>query len=228
MIAAPDPARFHALWRRTVGHERADEAWRALDRAYADPARAYHGWSHIEAMLRDFDDARGDPALSAVAFDNVELAIFFHDAVYDPRASDNEARSAALLQDLAGGTPAIGPEAVARVAGLIEATATHAPSTDLATQLLLDLDMAILGAAPERYEGYAAAVRREYAHVPDALWRAGRSAVLGRFLARDRLYQTERFRVRLESQARADLSGERDRLTAGSGLERLRSKHLRT
>jgi predicted metal-dependent HD superfamily phosphohydrolase len=189
-VPGPDGRAFHAT------------EWFRLDRATVRKAVGAAFGSH--------------PVFGAVAFDEVELAFFFHDAVYDAHASDNKVRSATLLPGLAGCAPAIEPEAVARVVGLIKATAAHAPGSDLTMQLLLDLDLAMLGAQPDRYAGYAAAIRWEYAHVLDALWRTGRSAVLERVLARDRLYQTGPFQALLESQARASNSGERARLLARS------------
>jgi predicted metal-dependent HD superfamily phosphohydrolase len=139
--------------------------------------------------------------------DDLALAVFFHDAVYDATRTDNEARSAALLvEEARGGSPS--GERLERIVRMIAATTAHAPSDDPATQALLDLDLAILGAGPAAYGAYAAAIRREYAHVPEPLWRAGRAAVLERFLARERIYGSPAF-APLEAAARANLSAER-------------------
>lgn len=80
---------------------------------------------------------------------------------------------------------------------------------------MLDLDLAVLGAPRAIYDAYAAAIRREYAMVPDAAWRTGRAGVLDRFLDRPRLYQTGHFHERLESAARANLADEAAALHAG-------------
>jgi predicted metal-dependent HD superfamily phosphohydrolase len=100
---------------------------------------------------------------------------------------------------------------------MIRATAAHETSADPATRLMLDLDLAVLGAAPPVYAAYAAAIRREYAAVPEAIWRLGRAGVLDRFLARPRLYQTRLFQERLEGAARINLAAEADALRAGPG-----------
>ncbi len=203
---------FRALWQRTIGAARADEAFEALDAGYTSPARAYHDWSHVVALLRGLDRVRSLPEFGSVAFDEVELAIFFHDAIYDSRRRDSEARSVALFLGLAEDSASLAADALARVARLIEATAYHDVSADVATQLLLDLDLSILGVPAETYATYVRQVRREYAHVPDALWVQERRAVLERFLARERIYQTSDFHDRLEASARVNLAVERAEL----------------
>jgi len=208
----PLPQRFRELWRRTVGDESWEAAFAALDQGYSGASRVYHGWSHVLDLLQKLDAVRGLPDFRAVSFDEVELAIFFHDAVYAPERHDNEARSAALFLNFAEDRGTAVDRA--RVAALIEATASHAASRDPAVRLTLDLDLSILGAAPDVYASYAAAVRQEYAFVPDPLWRHGRGEVLDRFLARERIYQTDPFFTRLEAAARANLAEERRQLEA--------------
>ena len=198
--------RFSALWERVGGLAGPDAAWRSLDAGYGEAGRHYHDWRHVAALLAGHDAVRTLPDFVGLDADAIDLAIFFHDAVYDPGRQDNEALSAALLADSAGAASA---KPIKRVAvEMILATAAHGPSTDPATRLLLDLDLAILGAPRPDYETYAAAIRREYAAIPDAAWRLGRAAVLDRFLTRARLYQTDHFRARFEVAARANLAAE--------------------
>ena len=177
-----------------------------LSALYRAPDRHYHGISHIEALLAlalEYRTALSDP-------DAVEAAIWFHDAIYDSRRSDNETRSAQLaLEKLAGRT---GPERLARIARMIEATATHA-LPDLGDKaagrdaaLFLDMDLSILGASPVEFDAYEAAVRREYGWVEEKAWRAGRAAVLEKFLARPHIFHTDVFRRRFEAQARKNLA----------------------
>jgi predicted metal-dependent HD superfamily phosphohydrolase len=132
-----------------------------------------------------------------------ELAVWLHDVVYDPRATDNEERSADLAEGLlvAGGVAA----AVAAVRALILATRHAAPPEEHDARYVVDADLAILGADPAAFDRYEAQVRREYAHVPDAEWRERRPRVLRRFLDRERIYQTPEF-ARLEAPARANLA----------------------
>ncbi len=184
--------RFDALWNRMVRPGGSSQAWKKLDARYATPARAYHGWTHIAAMLPDLDAAKTEPNFDGVRFEAVELAVFFHDAIYDPRRSDNEAASAELFAEEAGMQAVLGLEGIEYVRDMILATAAHGPSRDASTRLLLDFDLAVLGALPARYDLYVEGIRREYAHVSDAAWRLGRGSVLKRFLERESIFQTSR------------------------------------
>ena len=178
----------------------------ALRQRYAEPHSAYHGQPHNDAMLRG---ARAEAAQLAHP-DAVELAIWYHDAIYDPASTENEQRSAALLRaDLAG---LADPAVIGLAARLVEASAAHllppgfpdAWSHDAA--VFLDLDMAILGAAPADYDAYEAGIAAEYipVHGPDAFGR-GRAAFLRAALARNRLFLTDRFHRALDGPARANL-----------------------
>jgi len=192
-----DRARFEAGW-RAVGadHENAF-AW--LAGRYAEEHRAYHDAEHIAECLAWFDRVRDLAERPA----ELEVALFFHDAIYDPLASDNERRSAEELRRLARAA-GIPTEAVERIAGLIESTATHgAGSGD--TALLSDIDLAILGSSPARYARYERDVRREYAAVDGGSYQKGRAQVLRGFLERVEIYRTPRFAARLEAQARDNL-----------------------
>ncbi|MCZ7649181.1 MAG: hypothetical protein M5U26_28655 [Planctomycetota bacterium] len=125
---------------------------------YAEPHRAYHNLDHIAKLLHGLNEFTG----LARDRDAVELGIWFHDVIYDPRAKDNEARSAAwaveALREL--GLPA---EFGARVSALVLATAHAQVPVDADVRLLCDLDLAILAAPHEEYEIYERAIRREYA-----------------------------------------------------------------
>ena len=177
---------------------------------YAEPHRRYHTLEHIGEVLAVLErlDAQQD----------VELAAWFHDAVYDPRAAGvaSERASAELASDRLGalGAPAA---LAAEVARLVELTAGHDPAADdHAGQALADADLSILGAPAERYERYRLAVRAEYAHVPDDAWRDGRAAVLRGFLERPRLFHDEQLHVELDARARANLATELGSLSAGA------------
>ena len=165
---------------------------------YGEPHRAYHDATHIAEVLAWFD------ALTWQRPAEVYAAIWFHDAVYVPGAKDNEARSAELAR--AAGLPVD----VDRVAELILLTARHgaleaADVRDPDTAHFLDADMAILGAEPAAFDRYDAAIRKEYAMVPDAAFRAGRRAFLASVLAKDRVFFSAYFHERLDAAARANL-----------------------
>ncbi|MDB5860912.1 MAG: N-methyl-D-aspartate receptor subunit [Ramlibacter sp.] len=169
--------------------------------AYSERQRHYHTLQHLRECLAQFDAA----AMLAHRPAEVELALWFHDAVYDPQRKDNEERSAdwARASVLAAGC---GAEAAERVAALVLATRSHeAQADDADAALLLDIDLAILAAAPGRFAEYERQVRAEYAHVPEAEFRAGRARVLRGFLERDRIYLTDVFHDALEARARDNL-----------------------
>jgi len=206
-------SRFETLWRRSVGSRDAASAWHALDAGYSEPLRAYHNWSHIGAMLAGLDGARGVPEFQAVSFDEVELAVFFHDVIYDPRAKDNETRSAAAFRSASADASILNTAAIDRIAAAILATATHAATPDISTRLLLDLDLRVLGGTPDDYLAYVDAVRHEYAFVPDDQWRVGRTDVLRRFLERPAIFQTAHVAERYEAFARENIRSEIEALT---------------
>jgi predicted metal-dependent HD superfamily phosphohydrolase len=191
-------------WRRLWGELGAREIngglFNQLVAAYSEQHRHYHTLQHLRECLANFD-AAGSLARHPA---EVELALWFHDAVYEPQRDDNEERSADWAQRsvAAGGCePAIGE----RVRALVLTTKGHAVSDDPDTQLLLDIDLAILGASADRFAEYERQIRAEYAHVPADAYRSGRTRVLQGFLQRPHIYGTAAYRDALEQRARANL-----------------------
>lgn len=176
--------------------------------AWSEPHRHYHAARHLAECLALLE--RWRPATARPA--ELTLALWFHDAVYDPRAADNEARSAAWAADSLRAAGAA-HDAAERIAGLVMATRHDAPCADGAdTALLQDIDLAVLGSPTARYAAYCRDVRLEYAHVPEPAWRSGRAAVLRSFLDRPRLYRSAPAAAVFEEQARVNLSAEVERL----------------
>jgi predicted metal-dependent HD superfamily phosphohydrolase len=168
--------------------------------SYADPARHYHTLQHLAGCLDLFDEL----AHLAERPGEASIALWFHDAVYIPQAKDNEARSAAWAGD-ALRTAGAASAAIERVQGLIMATARHAASGERDASLVIDIDLAILGAAPARFAEYERQVRSEYAAVPANVYAEKRRAVLAGFLARPTIYGTPELQARLEEPARENL-----------------------
>jgi predicted metal-dependent HD superfamily phosphohydrolase len=169
--------------------------------AYSEPQRHYHTLQHLRECLAHFEAAASLAKRPA----EVELALWFHDAVYDPQRQDNEERSAdwARRSVLAAGC---GEALAQQVHALVLATASHeAPHDDPDAQLLLDIDLAILGSSPAHFAEYERQIRAEYAHVPEPAFREGRARVLSGFLARPRIYATAAFHDALEQRARANI-----------------------
>ena len=177
-----------------------------LEAAYAQPHRRYHTRSHIEQCLALLDNV---PDLTDTERRILTYAIWWHDAVYDPTASDNEARSAELAKAALRDIDDVSIHARDEVARLIRLTAGHeVEEGDRLGELLVSIDLSILGAPADRYDAYAKAVREEYSHVPDELWRPGRARVLQRFLAAQVIFPDPGFREWLELQARENLARE--------------------
>ncbi len=186
---------------------------------YAEVHRRYHTREHLDEVLAEVARLRPDePEADAEA---VALAALYHDAIYDPRAGggaseDASARLAAVDVRAAGGSAALADE----VARLVRLTAGHeVDPADRSGAVLVDADLWILAAPPERYDRYVTDVRAEYAHVPDDRWRAGRGGVLDRFLAAvaaGTLYTAgpEPDRIDRRARAVANLTRERARLEA--------------
>lgn len=207
-------ARWRASWRALGVPEPPHASWRTLQQRYAEPQRAYHTLSHICECLAQWDRVHHLAARPA----EVEMAIWCHDAVYDPYRSDNEALSAQWARAvlMAAGVEA---DAVQRVADLINGTAHSHPPDDPDAALLLDIDLAILGADPARFDQYEQQIRREYAWVPWSRFCRRRAAVLRMFLQRPTIYWTEHFVQRLEHPARINLQRSLARLRAGHDPE---------
>jgi len=174
--------------------------------AQSSPDRYYHNLEHLGEMFR----VAGRLAIFCDDPQAIQLAIWFHDAVYDPRAKDNEARSADLAILLLGplGVPAGVLERVTRMIRLTAHVTSDMPPGDRDTAALVDADLAILGAGEERYRRYAADIRKEFAWLPDEDYRTGRIAVLERFLSRERIYNHEMIYTEGESRARANMTAE--------------------
>jgi predicted metal-dependent HD superfamily phosphohydrolase len=180
-----------------------DAAGQALIRSWAEPARRYHTLAH----LRDVLDGVTQLAAHAAGVTSVRLAAWYHDAVYNGRP-DDEANSAVRAEtELTSlGLP---PALIAEVSRLVRLTAGHDPSPgDRNGETLCDADLKILASCADRYAGYTAAVRAEYAHVPQDAFRAGRSKVLRALLDAPAVYRTPHGRQYWETQARSNIRAE--------------------
>jgi len=184
--------------------------WQQLASRYSEPHRHYHTLDHVAACLNWLDQYHHiveDPIC-------LELALWAHDIIYDPRASDNEARSADwFTQQFADSS--LTDAQRDRVHTLILATIHPHPPTDGDMALLQDIDLSILGADSELYDRYEEWIRLEYNFVPEEAFRKGRSAVLRSFLEQDAIYHTSELSERLEASARDNLSQALGKLSEG-------------
>lgn len=174
---------------------------RSLCARYDEPHRHYHTLQHLDACLRHLASLRS----LAQRPDEVAFALWFHDAIYDIGAADNERRSAdwartALLEH--GGAPDVAD----RIHALIMVTRHDQPPQSIDQQVLLDVDLAILGAPPDVFAAYEQQIVREYHAVPTDAFRSNRRRILQGFLDRPRIYHTEAFLQAREAQARSNLA----------------------
>lgn len=191
-----------------------DEMFGMLLAKYSERHRAYHNLDHVGDCLAEFDKARS----LAKNADAIEAAIWFHDAIYDSRAKDNEEQSAELAVKIIK-SAGLSESFASTVTALILAT-KHAKAPDEPdAALLVDVDLSILGQSAERFDQYERQIRREYEWVPNDAFVAGRSAILKSFLDRSSIYTTEFFREKYESKARENLGRSLQQLASTNGAE---------
>jgi predicted metal-dependent HD superfamily phosphohydrolase len=197
--------RWLGKWLRFGKRLAGNKVFYALTAAYTAPDRYYHTLDHVADCLILLDACKeeaDDP-------EAIEMALWFHDAIYDTHAADNEEQSAQwAVREIRGRERA---DAIAR---LILATKHGAvTSSDTDECLIADIDLAILGAEEAKFWAYEDAIRREYAWVHEEIFRSKRAEILRRFLERERLYQTPLFHEKYDKVARKNLSASIDRLS---------------
>jgi predicted metal-dependent HD superfamily phosphohydrolase len=182
-----------------IGNEAA--CFDALLAAYTEKHRHYHTAQHVDHCLHQLDTA---PSLTQQPAE-VELALWFHDAIYDPHSSKNEERSADWACELLG-RHRVSADRTQRVRDHILATRHEAVASDPDSRLVVDIDLSILGVDEVAYAQFEVDVRQEYKWVPGILFRRKRAEILESFLARPQIYTTELFRERYEARARINLA----------------------
>jgi predicted metal-dependent HD superfamily phosphohydrolase len=211
MSADEDLSVLKGVWAAAcaeAGVERFELAFQLIEYAYAAPERHYHNVHHVADCLRELAPVRPG-CQDALA---VEAALLFHDFEYHPTRHDNEERSA---DEAATALRAVGWDEprIQVVRGLILATRHAAAPTTPDAAIVADVDLSILGKGEDEFAHYERAIRREYAHVPDDAFRAGRASVLRGFLSRPRIYATDYFADRYEMSARRNLGRSLSALT---------------
>ena len=180
---------------------RVDELHANLLARYREPQRHYHTVQHLDECFERWPEVRAHAEHPA----EVELALWFHDAIYDTHRPDNEALSAALALGAALGL-GVAQESAQRISDLILCTRHAVEPEGADAEALIDVDLSILGAAPQRFDEYEVQVRQEYAWVPEQMFRQRRAEILEQFLARRQIFSTSIVRERYEARARANLA----------------------
>ena len=199
--------RWRNVWRELGASRRDDELYHRVVACYAEPHRKYHTLQHLDECLAHLEKLRSFAEHPA----EVELALWFHDAIYNTHEHDNEKRSADWAHESALKSSATSEQAK-RVYELIMATTHNAVPVGHDAEVLVDIDLGILGADAARFDDYELQVREEYSWVPDFLYRQTRRKILQEFTAREWIYSTEVFRAEYEARARENLSRSLSRL----------------
>jgi predicted metal-dependent HD superfamily phosphohydrolase len=181
-----------------------NEICRFVIEKYSEKHRAYHNLSHIKALLSQaeiykekFED-----------FESIQLSIWFHDVIYNPKKFDNESESAKIATEFLSKL-CVPKDKIEKIGAMISATAKHnSNGLNSDGKLFLDLDLAILGQNRETYQNYSKAIRKEYSFVPWFFYKRSRRKILERFLEREILYFTKEIHKTYETQARLNLSNE--------------------
>lgn len=192
------------------GNGAQESTYKKLMKAYGEPHRHYHTLRHLHDCLTAIDPIQHQ-LQNAIA---VELALWFHDGVYDPRSPDNEGNSAAWLRTFLANS-SLGPAMVHQISQYILATQTHDRQEDPDGRFVLDLDLKFLGSDPPEFQGFESQIRQEYAWVPWPQYCRKRRAILQGFLHQIHIYQTPYFRSHYENQARKNLQWAIAQLTHG-------------
>ncbi|HKG61526.1 MAG TPA: hypothetical protein VKB05_17330 [Pyrinomonadaceae bacterium] len=198
---------WQSVWRQLGASSANEDLYHQLVACYAEPHRKYHTIQHLNECLTHLE------SVSALAdhADEIELALWFHDAIYDTSKKDNEKRSAEWARDsvLAAG---VSSEKADRIHELIMATEHNVVPLGRDAAVLVDIDLGILGAGSNRFDDYEVQVREEYSWVPESLYRAARRKVLEQFVSRAWIYSTEFFRSTYEARARENIERSLTRL----------------
>lgn len=192
--------RWQSTWSKLRLEAPQPQVFDAIIQHYSEPHRHYHTARHLEECFAKLEELRAE----AQHLGEIELALWFHDAVYAVSLHDNEEQSAkwayACLQ--AVNAPI---EMMERVYSLVMATRHHAPPSNIDAKILVDVDLSILAAPCSRFQEYEQQIRNEYRHVPSLQFKQKRKRVLESFLNRARIFNTDTFFERYELQARNNI-----------------------
>ena len=182
----PNIEAWQTTWKGLGAKECDKRLYEKLLHCYSEPQRSYHTTQHLDECFAKLAEGRD----LAERIYEVELALWFHDAVYDVRSQDNEERSASWAEAEAS-RAGLSPTVAGSIRGLIMATKHNVVPETPDAKLLVDVDLAIFGAPVERFDEYEGQVRQEYSWVPGWLFRRTRREILAAFLARPQIFNTD-------------------------------------
>jgi predicted metal-dependent HD superfamily phosphohydrolase len=187
-------------WKEINDKPAPQQAFAQLLNQYSEPHRKYHTLEHIHECLLHAERIKHLTA----HYDEIIIALWFHDAIYDTHRLDNEEQSANQAKHCLEAAR-VADDKINRIVALILATRHNQPPQTADEALLVDIDLAILGADPKRFQAYETQIQEEYSFVPESLFNAKRTEIIQGFLSRDRLYETDYFRASHENQAQMNL-----------------------
>lgn len=209
-----NPTRWNHLWQALSATGSAEPVYAELVQQWSEPHRHYHNLQHLNECLTLLDEYASHAQQPAV----LEAALWFHDAIYDPKAHGTNERQSAELARSALRDVRVSESVIEQVYQLIMITQHHLPDDTPDAALMCDIDLSILGQNSERFQTYEQAIRTEYAWVPEADYIKGRCDFLKTFLQRPRIYITSVFQARFEEAARQNLQASVESLSSVTSL----------
>jgi predicted metal-dependent HD superfamily phosphohydrolase len=193
-------AAWSETWRKLGVSSPNEQLYRKLIACYSEPHRRYHTLQHLDECFAHLSETR----LLAEHPHEIEIALWFHDAIHDSREENNEEKSANWAQTAAL-SHGLSQETASRIHALVVATRHDAIPMGKDAKLIVDVDLAILGATPERFAEYERQVRQEYAWLPGPVYKRERGRILNGFLKRKNIYSTPYFQIDHEKRARENI-----------------------
>ncbi|MFZ6666184.1 HD domain-containing protein [Peijinzhouia sedimentorum] len=195
---------FIGLLRNYTDNDRlAEELWTEIEKNYSGKKRFYHTLKHLENLLAQLTEVKGD----IQNWDTILFTLYYHDIIYNATKSNNEEKSAELaekrLQQIS-----VSNDKIELCKQQILATKSHLKSIDSDTNYFIDADLSILGQDWETYSSYYKNLRKEFSIYPDFVYNAGRKKILQHFLTIDRIFKTDVFFSKFETQAKRNLTNE--------------------
>ena len=180
-----------------------EELWTEIEKNYSDEKRYYHTLQHLDNLLRQLSEVKGD----IKNWETILFTLYYHDIIYNPLKSDNEEKSAVLAEKRMKEI-SVSSEIINHCKKQILATKGHNKSTDNDTNYFTDADLSVLGQPWETYSKYYKNIRKEYSVYPDLVYHTGRKNVVRHFLSMDRIFKTDFFFNKFETQAKRNLTKE--------------------
>jgi predicted metal-dependent HD superfamily phosphohydrolase len=195
---------FTELLGNYTGNDRlTNELWTEIEQSYSGKKRHYHSLQHLSSLLMQLKEVAGE----IQNWETILFTLYYHDIVYNALKSNNEEKSAELAEKRMKQLD-VSKDKIELCKRQIVATKSHIQSTDSDTNYFTDADLSVLGQPWEIYSLYHQNVRKEYSIYPDFVYNPGRKKVLNHFLAMDRIFKTDFFYTRFETQAKQNLQKE--------------------